>query len=149
MSEGARARARARHLVVQSGARVTSARIAVLGELLDAGVALTHPDLQARLQAVEGGLDRVTLYRVLDWLVEVGLAHRVPDPDRVLRFSAQPGGASPGRHGHFRCQVCHGVFCLADGPGLPDWLAGVLPPGFSGESLELTVSGRCPACSGH
>lgn len=140
----------ARTLVRGSGARVTAARIAVLAELLEAGEALTHGDVQLRLERHAGhgpGIDRVTLYRVLDWLVEKGLAHRVPDPDRVFRFSAQSAGGHGGQHGHFRCLQCQSVYCLAEGPGMPDWLAGVLPEGFTGEQLELTVAGRCARCT--
>ncbi|MFT4103460.1 MAG: transcriptional repressor [Burkholderiaceae bacterium] len=163
----------ARELVRRSGARVTSARIAVLAELLSAGAALTHQELRARLDrrrdddepdrvagraagadSDSGGppsahaLDRVTLYRVLDWLVDAGLAHRVPDPDRVMRFSAGGEGRAPdGHHGHFRCDVCQQVFCLADSPRLPDWVRQLLPPGFAAERMELTVSGRCARCA--
>ncbi len=146
----------ARELVRQSGARVTAARIAVLAELLSAGAALTHQALLARLdrrQADESlpaahALDRVTLYRVLDWLVDAGLAHRVPDADRVMRFSAGAEGHAPdGHHGHFRCVVCQRVFCLDDSPRLPDWVRPLLPPGFIAERMALTVSGRCAHCA--
>lgn len=146
----------AREMVRQSGARVTSARIAVLAELLSAGAALTHQALLARLDRQRAdeapdaahALDRVTLYRVLDWLVDAGLAHRVPDADRVMRFSAGAESHAPdGHHGHFRCVVCQQVFCLADSPCLPDWVRPLLPPGFTAEQMALTVTGRCADCA--
>ncbi len=75
-----------------TGARATPARIRVLQLLRDAPAALTHHDIEAALG--DAMLDRVTLYRVLDWLVESGLAHKSADASRVYRFSL----AAPGEH---------------------------------------------------
>ncbi|MBK8524409.1 MAG: hypothetical protein IPL58_10055 [Betaproteobacteria bacterium] len=47
-------------------------------------------DVESALGA--GSLDRVTLYRVLDWLVESGLAVKGADERRVWRFSLASGG---------------------------------------------------------
>jgi Fur family ferric uptake transcriptional regulator len=138
--EQARAMLRAR------GARVTQQRARVLACLLAAGEALSHLEMQRRLETEPAAepIDRVTLYRVLEWLVEVGLAHRVSGPDRVFRFSAQAGHAM---HGHFRCAVCARMFCLEESPGLGRVIESMLPAGFSSEAVELTVSGRCGACA--
>lgn len=136
----------ARHLVRGRHARVTAPRVRVLAELLAAGQPLTHQDVQRRV----GGdthadpVDRVTVYRVLDWLVEAGLAHRVAGPDRVFRFSAQDLGH--GAHGHFRCTDCGRMFCIAGAAGAARLLRSILPAGFTGETIELTVSGRCAQC---
>jgi Fur family ferric uptake transcriptional regulator len=137
----------AREMLRARGARVTLPRARVLACLLDAGEALSHLEVQRRLElgaAVEA-VDRVTLYRVLEWLVDAGLAHRVSGPDRVFRFSAQTSHAM---HGHFRCAACARMFCLEESPGLARVIKGMLPAGFSSEAVELTVSGRCGACAG-
>src|SRR5690606_2232311 len=91
---------RARTMIRGIGARLTGPRLRVLSELLRADQALTHLDLQRRVEHVAEPIDRVTLYRVLDWLADNGLAHRVAGPDRVFRFSAQ---STETPHGHFRC----------------------------------------------
>lgn len=139
--------ARARALLRERGARVTHPRVRVLAALLGAGEALSHLDLQRRLELTPDGepVDRVTLYRVLDWLVERELAHRVSGPDRVFRFSAQPAGHP--LHGHFRCAACGRMFCLDESPGLARVIKTMLPAGFSSDAVELTVSGRCAACA--
>jgi sugar (pentulose or hexulose) kinase len=51
--------------VRSTGARVTGARVQVLAELLQAGEALAHTELQRRLEQGRSNevLDRVTLYR--------------------------------------------------------------------------------------
>jgi Fur family ferric uptake transcriptional regulator len=87
-------------------------------------------------------LDRVTLYRVLDWLVDKGLAHRNADAGRVFRFSAASTGEHA-THAHFRCESCGGVYCLE--ASLPD--APTLPPGFSLTRMDFDLRGTCARCA--
>lgn len=123
------------------GARATPARIAVLRLLEGAERALSHHDVEEALR--DTGIDRVTLYRVLDWMVASGLAHRVTDVDRVFRFSlASAGAAAHGEHAHFRCDACGKVFCLEDIPATPP----ALPPGFAPHAVELCITGQCARC---
>ncbi|MDR0379680.1 MAG: transcriptional repressor [Candidatus Accumulibacter sp.] len=122
------------------GARVTPARIRVLRLLREAPAPLSHAEIEARL----GGEapDRVTLYRVLDWLVDSGFAHKNADAGRVFRFSA----ASLGEHAahvHFRCERCGGVYCLEASPPV----APALPPGFSLTRVDFDLRGTCARCS--
>ena len=133
-------------MVRGSGARVTVDRVRVLAELLAAGEALTHLEIQRRLESAAGtGIDRVTLYRVLDWLVDMALAHRLAGPDRVYRYSVK--AARGGDHGHFRCTRCERMFCMNERASIRRWIRAALPAGFSGENIELTVSGRCAQCA--
>ncbi|MDQ8022125.1 MAG: Fur family transcriptional regulator [Moraxellaceae bacterium] len=124
------------------GARATPARIAVLRMLQTASRALSHADVEHAL--ADSGFDRVTLYRVLDWLVEAGLAHRVADSDRVFRFSlAASRSPEHARHAHFRCDDCGRVFCLEDvRVSTP-----VLPAGFTSKEVQVSVSGACAECN--
>lgn len=139
---------RSRALLRRVGARVTLARVRVLATLLDADRALTHTEVQRRLDETAGSdaFDRVTLYRVLEWLTEQGLAHRVASDDRVFRFSAQPD-AHAGAHGHFKCLRCERLICLPSGDGLDGAVRALLPPGYAGERVELTILGRCADCA--
>ena len=123
------------------GARATPARLAVLRLLEDAQRALSHHDVEEALAG--SGVDRVTLYRVLDWMVESGLAHRVTDAQRVFRFSlAAPDAPAHDHHAHFRCEGCSKVFCLDDVPvETPS-----LPKGFSSHAVELCITGQCAHC---
>lgn len=125
------------------GARLTGSRLRVLGELLGADEALSHQELQRRVE--EGGpIDRVTLYRVLDWLADSGLAHRVAGPDRVFRFSARATGLP---HGHFCCVRCTRTYCLGPSADMVRSVQASLPEGFTGERLEVMVSGLCAGCA--
>lgn len=123
------------------GARATPARVAVLRLLRGAERALSHHDIESAL--AEAGFDRVTLYRVLDWLVAGGLAHRTIDTQRVFRFSVAADDApSHAAHAHFRCEACGRVYCLAD----VLISAPALPAGFSAHTLEFSVTGKCAGC---
>lgn len=124
------------------GARVTPARLRVLALLRAAPRALSHHDVE---QALDDGtpVDRVTLYRVLDWLVEQGLAHKVADEQRVYRFSAATQDGVPhSAHAHFVCDDCGKVFCLDDVPLTPPRL----PAGFASTQVDYAVHGHCAAC---
>lgn len=123
------------------GARATPARLAVLQVLAGAGHALSHHDVEQAL--ADEGFDRVTLYRVLDWAVESGFAHKIIDADRVWRFGQASIAAPPHReHAHFRCEACGKVFCLEDIPVQ----APALPAGFSGKTVEFCITGQCARC---
>ncbi len=123
----------------RAGARATPARIRVLTLLRQAPTSLTHTEIESSLGDLP--LDRVTLYRVLDWLVESGLAHKNIDAHRVYRFSAASDGEHK-THVHFRCELCGGVFCLnAAPPAVPE-----LPDGFSLSHMDFDLRGRCATC---
>jgi Fur family ferric uptake transcriptional regulator len=127
-------------LIRRTGARATPTRVRVLSLLRTAPAALTHHEIERALG--ESVPDRVTLYRVLEWMVACGLAHRNTDARRVFRFSAAPAGAH-GAHSHFRCHDCGRVFCLDTAP--PE--APRLPAGFSLSRIELDLRGRCADCA--
>ena len=121
--------------------RVTPARVAILGLLLGAPSALSHQDIADRLLASGEQFDRVTLYRVLDWLVAQKLAHKLAGEDRIWRFNAVTDEQHT--HPHFHCVQCDKLSCLDTLPqALPP-----LPPGYVLHSADITLRGICPACS--
>jgi Fur family ferric uptake transcriptional regulator len=132
----------AEHLLRQTGSRVTRGRVVVLASLLDARRALTHSEVEARIERLYD-IDRVTVYRVLDWLTQLGLAHRISGDDRVWRFTAE-SEAHSGTHAHFKCNACGDVICLDETVGLPEI---PLPPGYRSAEFELTVKGLCASCA--
>jgi len=126
-----------------TGARLTPGRLRVLQVLQAAHGMLSHHDIEAQL-GEDTAIDRVTLYRVLDWLVTQGLASRTVDAARVFRFSvAAPASPEPHEeHAHFNCETCGGVFCLDSvHPEKPR-----LPRGFRSAQVALTVRGECSKC---
>jgi Fur family ferric uptake transcriptional regulator len=135
---------RAEALVRGAATRATRPRIEVLAVLLAARCALTHHQIERRVRRALG-MDRVTIYRVLEWLVARGLAHRIADDDRVWRFNAADEEHARQQHAHFKCNDCGEVICLEAAIAarkVP------LPAGYRPQEVELTVKGLCAGC-GH
>ena len=126
-------------LIQARGASATAARVRVLRELLAANTAVSHQTLMQDAAAEAQPFDKVTLYRVLDWLVAQGLAHSVTGQDRVRRY-----GVAPVHHGHahFECDACGRLFCLEDRPRAQ----AQVPAGFEARHVDVTVHGRCADC---
>ena len=98
-----------------AGLRCTRARVAVLGQLLQATGPLTHAEMADAL--ADEGYDRATIYRNLTELTEAQLATRVDLGDHVWRFELKRHHAEGGLgedHPHFVCTTCGEVSCLDD-----------------------------------
>lgn len=121
-----------------AGVKVTPARVRVLEALTVIEQPACHAELEAQL-----GIDRVTLYRVLDSLVACGLAARSLDNRGVFRFSAAEVQRQHAAHAHFRCTGCGAVFCLDTPPPPPP----KLPRGFKAAEVAFDVRGTCVNCS--
>ena len=143
-------------LLSAHGLRRTSAARLVLGWLLaHPDTSYTHAQLQVALQGdTAEALDRVTLYRLIDRLTQVGLLLCRVDAKRVRRYQAMPASvhATP----HFECQSCH-----RDSP-----LSGALQAssrdleraaqtaiealralGYTGLSMDVALRGVCSDCA--
>ena len=131
----------ARERIRETGGRMTGPRIQVLAAMLGANRVLSHHDIEHMLGAAR--VDRVTLYRVLEWLVAQGLAHRIAGSDRVWRFSVT--GEAHEAHAHFQCSGCGRVLCLDELSARK--LPLQLPRGCRPERIEVTVTGVCPECA--
>jgi Fur family ferric uptake transcriptional regulator len=128
--------------------KVTRPRLRVLGVLSRATAPLTHAELEERLVlSAEGGLDRVTLYRVLDSLVDCALARRTVDGRGVYRFLLSSVQAAHAAHAHFHCQRCGGVTCLEQMAAPVAAPVAALPAGFVARQVEIEVRGLCAGCS--
>ncbi|SDI00330.1 Fur family transcriptional regulator, ferric uptake regulator [Nitrosomonas sp. Nm132] len=133
---------KAKELVRHTGDRATHHRIRTLATLLAEQHALTHREIEERLN-VKQQLDRVTLYRVLEWMSKKNLVHKIAGDDRVWRFRVNTE-LHTHQHAHFICTRCTKVTCLDDlkikpGPSLP--------LGYLLHEIELTVKGLCAECA--
>jgi Fur family transcriptional regulator, ferric uptake regulator len=125
--------------------RLTQPRVAVLACLMSLDHAASHFDV-AQALSKHHPIDRVTVYRVLEWLVDVGIAHRIAGDDRVWRFMINDPSASVvahHQHAHFACTNCGQTFCLDD---VPTKLNFKLPTGFKPQEVDLKFRGLCLHC---
>jgi Fur family transcriptional regulator, ferric uptake regulator len=140
----------ARNLLKGKAERLTGPRLSVLTTLLQAKSALTQAEVHTAVEKLSAThVDRVTIYRVLEWLADVGLSHRVSGGDRVFRFSASVNSHA---HGHFHCSDCGRMFCIGtqqtnQETGLDASVKALLPSGFVSGDIDLTISGRCAECA--
>ncbi len=143
-------------LLTAHGLRKTATGRLVLGWFL------AHPDtsythaqlLSALTDDVSMDLDRVTLYRLIDRLTQVGLVLCRVDVKRVRRFQAMPTSvhAIP----HFECQSCHRDSPLAGAlkanandleRAAQNALEALKALGYQGLSMDFAVRGVCADCA--
>lgn len=153
-------------LLSAHGLRRTSGARLVLGWLLaHPETSYTHGQLQAALapsgkkdeegEQVQGAaLDRVTLYRLIDRLTQVGLLLCRVDVNRVRRYQAMP--ASVHAIPHFECQSCHRDSPLAGAleanardleRAAQTALEALQALGYQGMSMDFAVRGVCADCA--
>ena len=125
-----------------SSKRNTVAKAAIKDLLSNTDQALSQGDLQGEL----GDLcNRVTIYRILDRLVDEGFAHRVMDVSGVARYAAcshDCGAKHQHDHVHFSCEICGQVTCLEEVK--PEF---TLPKSYQVKEIQFTLKGVCGDCS--
>ena len=127
-----------------AGLDATPNRLRVLDALADSQSALSAQDILKQVRAVQG-MNKVTLYRILDLLVERGVAWRHSAGDRTFRYCLSPNGGHR-VHCHFFCRVCGGMQCLSL-PVVPEDLMKLehsLP--VKVEDVEIRLDGLCEVC---
>ena len=139
--------------------RTSAARLGLGWLLAHPDTSYTHAQLQAALAGdAEPTLDRVTLYRLIDRLTQVGLLLCRVDANRVRRYQAMPTSvhAIP----HFECQSCYrdsplsGALSGALQANANDLeraaqsaLAALKALGYQGMSMDFAVRGVCADCA--
>lgn len=127
----------------RKGQRSTTARRAVMEQLLDAGDAhLSVDELAARVAAEHPSVHLSTIYRTLDVLEEVGLVTRAPLGDHPASYHL-----THDLHHHAVCSDCGRVLNLAP-PLFEDlWRRLQEESGFHAEPRHLTIDGLCRQCA--
>ena len=120
----------------------TEARIAILKVLVQAPSPLQQNEIAARLASKT--LNKVTIYRTLQSLVEAGLVHRAFMEKRAWHFELAHHCSDSQCHPHFTCLDCGNTHCLM-GVSLP--MAKSPPDGFIISRQQVRLEGWCPACA--
>jgi Fur family ferric uptake transcriptional regulator len=90
-------------------------------------------------------VNRVTVYRILDLLVERKLVDRISTGHRAFHYGLAPNAHHP-RHAHFHCTRCGSIECLNPGDLHVDMES--LERSFPGiiEKVEIRLDGLCKTC---
>jgi Fur family peroxide stress response transcriptional regulator len=103
-----------------------------------------HPTVDELFEIVSRDLPRIsrtTVYRILEALVEMGLAHKAMHPGAIVRYDVRTE-----THDHILCEVCGRIFDYDD-PSLPrPELPSRPPDGFEVTAISVLLRGICPDC---
>lgn len=144
-------------IFTDAGLKSTTARMAVLNVLASADSALSHSEI-LEIMSHQKEFDRVTIYRVLDWLTAHHLIHKISGENRAWKFQFsqkayvqaenQPNKkqflASAHQHAHLHCTSCGKVTCLHELK--PQFPKQVLAH-YHVESIDINIKGLCEDCN--
>ena len=121
-----------------SGFRFTPQREHVYAVLLQKRDHPTAEEVFMRTKRAMPDISMATVYNCLDAMVQCGLVRQVTVERGAARFCPNMQ-----EHCHFYCDNCQSVFDIA----LPPEAGVALPKGFTAQRYDVTIHGRCPACS--
>jgi Fur family ferric uptake transcriptional regulator len=132
----------ARRILKSARLYCTAGRVAVLRILLKAHRPLRQDEIAGRLGRKR--FDKVTIYRTLESLLEVGLVHKVFLDDRARHFELARNCSETQCHPHFTCTSCGRTHCLTE-MVIPK--AKTTHKGFLIRRQQTRLEGLCPACA--
>ncbi|SEM33363.1 Fur family transcriptional regulator [Chryseobacterium taichungense] len=121
--------------------RNTQAKTEILNLLSTAGTALSHHEIELKLN---GLCNRVTIYRVLERLENEGKIHKIVNVDGVVNYAKCHNCKKENHshnHLHFNCENCKEVTCIEN--VVPEIS---LPENFIAYQYNVVISGICPKC---
>lgn len=130
--------------LVARGARLTELRRDVLAELHHAQKPVGAYDLFERLKSDGKASAPPAVYRVLDFLVEQGLVHKLQS---LSAYAACPNAVTPHEAFFLICRKC-GSVAERETSALAHLTAAAEKSGFAPEHLVVEATGICAACQG-
>lgn len=133
-----------RQLLTSGGLEPTPHRQRVLEAIGANSAPLSAQDIFRTLSRT-AGIDRVTVYRILDALASKGLVERLSSGGRSRVYGMAPNKNHPA-HPHFHCRTCGKMQCLQPASLKVDLRA--IKRSFGGEiqGVEIRVDGTCRNC---
>jgi len=126
----------------QQGLPLTVQRRAVLRALAQRSNHPTADQILGDVLAYVPGVSRTTVYRVLDTLVEFGIARQVCHPGSAVRFEVNTH-----RHHHLVCLKCNRMIDVEDSRFDSIPFPASRKHGFSLSDYSIQFRGTCPECS--
>jgi Fur family ferric uptake transcriptional regulator len=132
----------ARRMLKTAKLYCTESRLTILGILAKADKPLS----QDQIARQSGGrqFDKVTIYRTLESLLQVGLVHKAFMEKRAWHFELAHNCTEHQCHPHFTCSNCGDTHCLTE-ISLP--MAKSPHQGFVIHRQQVRLEGLCPKCA--
>jgi len=124
--------------------RNTIAKTTILNLISTSEIALSAVEIQKQIGKL---CDKVTIYRILDRLVNEDLVHKIATPEGIIKYASchqdcQHQQTHRHNHIHFSCEKCLSVTCLdAIEPSF------TTPKNYIVKEVNFMLSGLCPDCS--
>jgi Fur family zinc uptake transcriptional regulator len=139
--------AHARQVCETRGIKLTALREAVLRVLTASHKALGAYEILDRMNEQGRRLAPISVYRIIDILVEAGLVHRLESKNAYFACLSRHDG--PASRVVLLCEACHRV-AEAEAPDAWGAIEAVTQDtGFSISATVLEVQGQCPDCRKH
>lgn len=123
--------------------RNTPSKTAILELIANSKVALSHIEIQ---NILNGLCDRVTIYRVLERLVNQDAIHKIVTPEGTVKYAScnhkEENHIHSHNHIHFNCEKCLAVTCLENVE--PSF---IIPNNYTVKEVNFTLTGICPDCN--
>lgn len=132
---------KAKELLNSVNLRRTGPRLAVLTILLGAHKPRTTEQIAAKLASKAP--NKVTIYRILESFLNVGLVHKAFLRQRTWHFELANNCSENQCHPHFTCTGCGDTHCLTE-TSLP--MAKSPHKGFLIQHQRIQLEGLCPKC---
>lgn len=132
----------AREMLKAAKLYCTAGRMAILRVLIKENKPLNQMQIARRLG--KECFDKVTIYRTLESLSEVGLVHKAFIEKRAWHFELAHNCTKSQCHPHFTCMRCGDTHCLTE-MALP--MAVSPHRGFIIYRQQVRLEGLCPACA--
>ena len=131
-------------LLSSANLRTTNNRIRVLEVVGNNSFPLSAKDIFNTLDR-SSSINRVTVYRILDLLVEHGVVERISTGGRAFYYGLAPN-SHHAPHPHFYCKSCGQMDCLSPESLSVDMEA--FKKTFPGqiEKVEVRIDGICKNC---
>jgi Fur family ferric uptake transcriptional regulator len=124
--------------------RNTTAKTTILKMITQSSVALSQIEIQNSLNDI---CDRVTIYRVLDRLVNEDMIHKIVTIDGTTKYASchhsHENEHHIHNHLHFSCEKCLSVTCLDTVKPIY-----IIADNYLVKEVNFTLSGLCPNCLG-
>ncbi|GAB6110445.1 Fur family transcriptional regulator [Desulfomicrobium salsuginis] len=132
----------AEHRLAAAGLEATEHRVRVLMAVGGTPYPSSAPEILDAVRA-KSDINRVTVYRILDLLVEHEVLNRLDLGDKSRRFCLREDHDD--EHPHFHCTRCDRYLCLRHAQGILN------TEGLEGleadiRHVDIRLEGVCPAC---
>ncbi|MGY5351235.1 Fur family transcriptional regulator [Wenyingzhuangia sp. IMCC45533] len=130
-----------KELLKDRGLKVTAKRVELLNIVIAQSSAIPRSELQRKLSKI----DRVTLYRTLNSLLDSGIIHIAHTSNDDVYYAMCKHHCNSEKHIHkhlhFKCTVCNDVKCVETFEEI-----NIKLPNFSVEDVNIEVTGVCDVC---